>query len=433
MLFIFGNGTLQPVLVAALQLAMDEANETIKAIRTGQVEAMVVNGENGHELYTLKTTDQIYRVFIEKMTEGAVTLNSDGIILYNNTHFADMVNLPLSQVIGMPIEQFIQEKGKEQFYQLLERGWKNDCRGEVEIVSEQYPCVQLSLATLNLDQGFSLSIILTDRTEQKDNQQQLRLKNEELEKMNYALDLSNNDLQQFASVASHEPQEPLRKVQIFATMLQEEEEINFSAHAKEYLNKIIGSSKRMKQLITDILNYSRLSAGENVFERTNLNELLKELLTDYEILIKDKNANIYISRLPEIEVNKGQIRQVFQNIISNALKFSRADEAPAVLITARKLELKEIDSPQGDNFCLISIKDNGIGFDKKYANNIFSLFEKLNAKDKYEGTGIGLAIAKKIVEKHHGIISAKSEEGVGSEFVFIVPISQKRIDDYRLW
>src|SRR5215203_501584 len=158
-----------------LRYQLEEANETIEAIRTGQIDALVVQGDNGHELYTLKSADHTYRVFIEKMTEGAVTLNSSGVILYSNSQFATMVNLPLSNVIGMPFEKFIVPEYNEQYKELFQRCWMIDCKEEVMLLSGQTKTpVQLSLTTLELDEGMALSIILTDLSPQKAAQQQLK-------------------------------------------------------------------------------------------------------------------------------------------------------------------------------------------------------------------------------------------------------------------
>lgn len=415
--------------VEELRSQLDEANETIEAIRTGQIDALVVQGADGHQLFTLKTADQTYRVFIEKMTEGAVTLNDKGLILYSNSQFARMVNLPLSKVIGLPFHEFISEENKPDYEKLFIQCWKGDCKGEVQLISsEKLLPVQLSLTTLELEGGVSLSIILTDLTIQKNAQLQLEEKNIQLEEMNQALEISNHDLQQFASIASHDLQEPLRKVQIFSNMLKEKMEI-LPDSSKKHLQKIIDSSARMKTLILDILNYSKLSATDHLQECIDLNEILKELVEDFELVIEEKQARINSKLLPTIDGNKGQIRQVFQNIISNALKFSKAN--PVIEIDSKRIAEKSFQSKQTNdgNYCLLSIRDNGIGFDQNYVHNIFSLFERLNTKDKYEGTGIGLAIAKKIVEKHKGLITAVSEEGKGAEFQIILPIAQSLVSN----
>jgi two-component system CheB/CheR fusion protein len=266
--------------VEQLRHQLDEANETIEAIRTGQVDALVVQSDNGHQLYTLKTADLTYRVFIEKMTEGAVTLNSQGIILYSNSQFARMVNMPLSNLIGVQFDEYIASENKSEYASLFEKCWQVDGKGEVLLLSgEKKIPVQLSLTSLELDEGVSLSIILTDLTSQKAAQQQLSTNNKQLEEINQALEASNHDLQQFASVASHDLQEPVRKIQIYSNLMKEKQS-ELTPELKSYLEKIIYSSGRMKRLIIDILNYSKLSAKSTEATYVDLNELLKELKDD---------------------------------------------------------------------------------------------------------------------------------------------------------
>lgn len=410
-----------------LKHQLDEANETIEAIRTGQIDAIVVQGSDGHQLYTLKSADQTYRVFIEKMTEGAVTLNRKGLILYCNSQFATMVQLPLSKVIGVSFEEFIARNDRKQYAELFQKSWDADFKGEVNVVSgHQETPVQLSLTSIELEEGISLSIIITDLTAQKATQLQLKKNNDQLEEINHALEASNHDLQQFASVASHDLQEPLRKIMIFSNLLQEKQK-DLSPESQKYLHKIIDSSARMKTLIIDILNYSRLSANDAPMQCIDLGDLIRELKEDFELIIQEKNAQVIVDELPCIDVNRGQMRQVFQNIISNALKFSKRGEAPVIHITGKYLKDKFFDSEEQKDgpFCMLCIRDNGIGFDEKYVNNIFALFERLNSKDRYEGTGIGLAIAKKVIDKHNGLITATSKEGSGSEFKIILPVKQQ--------
>lgn len=410
-----------------LRLQLEEANDTIDAIRTGQVDALVVHGKKGHQLYTLKTADQTYRLFIEKMIEGAVTLDEHGIILYSNSRFASMVKMPLCKVIGLSFQQFIAPASKQQFSALFERAWKEDCKGEIGLVSEDKSSdFQLSFTSLELDEGVSLSIILTDLTAQKETQKQLKLNNKQLEEINYALEVSNHDLQQFASVASHDLQEPLRKIQIYSNLLKDKHNAELPNSALTYVQKIIASSERMRVLIQDILSFSRLSQKENKYELTDLKMLLQELLKDFELLIEEKKALITIEDLPAIEVNPGQIRQVFQNIISNALKFSKEDVRPEILISGKRICENVFDGTPdiAGSYACIHVKDNGIGFDEKYMANVFTLFKRLHTKDKYEGTGIGLAITKRIIEKHNGQIIAQSSEGEGSDFIIVLPVQQ---------
>jgi signal transduction histidine kinase len=181
----------------------------------------------------------------------------------------------------------------------------------------------------------------------------------------------------------------------------------------------------MNVLLFDILNYSKLSATGNKFESTDLNKLLAELLEDMELTISESHARIVVDHLPRLEINPGQMRQCFQNLLSNAIKFAKKGEPPMINIsTVHGVDKLAQREDYFGKFCHIRVRDNGIGFEEKYAKSIFNLFEKLHPKDQYEGTGIGLAIAKKIVEKHNGHITVKSKPGVGSEFIVSLPVYQ---------
>ncbi|WP_421826225.1 sensor histidine kinase [Larkinella sp.] len=409
----------------ALQIQLEEATETIHAIRTGQVDALVVQGKDGHELYSLKTADQTYRVFIETMNEGAVTLNEEGLILYCNSKFASMVGMPLSKVIALSFDTFIPAEYKDRYKSLFNDGWTEDRKVEICILStdREVPC-QLSVTTLELDGGISMSVIVTDLTVQKATQRLLKSNNERLEEMNTALEVSNHDLQQFASVASHDLQEPLRKIQMFSELLKDKHIDELPVDSVRYLEKIIDSSNRMRTMIIDILSYSRLSTHSDTYVLTDLNKLLNEVLKDFELRIQEKKARVQIDPLPEVEVNQGQIRQVFQNLISNALKFSKAGQPPVIEIKATRPA--ESEAKDEEPMCSILITDNGIGFDEQYVDKIFSLFQRLNTKDIYEGSGIGLAVTKRIIDKHNGRIKAQSKEGMGSTFIISLPLRQHK-------
>ena len=407
-----------------LRQQLAEANETIEAIRTGQIDALVVQNDSGRQLYTLKSADHTYRVFIEKMNEGAVTLNREGIVIYGNSQFAKLVDIPLSSAIGAPLADFIAEESQIVYSCCFDQSWIGDCKAEVLLLSgRELKPVQLSFNLLHLDGGASVSVILTDLTTQKNTQRELEQYNAKLQNANDALELSNHDLQQFASVASHDLQEPLRKIQIYSNLLRDKGAVP-SAEDNQYLGKIIDSASRMRKLIIAILDYSKLSADTMDWEYTDLAVLFMELLEDFELVIKEKKAEVKVGAMPFMAVNRGQIRQVFQNILGNALKFSREDIPPRINIYSRRMATRSFNGAEQENgpFCLIGISDNGIGFDNKYLTSVFSLFERLHSKDRFEGTGIGLAIAKKIVEKHNGLISAVSTEGSGSEFRIILPM-----------
>ena len=402
-----------------LRYLLSEASDTIEAIRTGQVDALVLQKDDAHELYTLQSADQAYRIFIEKMTEGAVTLSREGFILYCNSSFADMIGRALSEVIGIYFRDCVTPAEEKHYDALFIKCAVQDCKGEVILNGKKKEIpVQLSFAAIKRDGDHVYSLIVTDLSTQKNAQSQL-------EKNNAALATSNRDLQRFASVASHDLQEPVRKIQVFSGLLKKTGD-TLSDENKKYLEKIISSAERMKALIVDMLDYARLSSDEGNFLLTDLNEVLKEVAEDLELSISDTGAVITSEKLPVLFANRSQMRQVFQNIISNAIKFSGKQNHPEILITAKRIKEKKFGSAEkvkGDYF-LISFKDKGIGFDEQYAGNIFELFERLNTKDAYEGTGIGLAIAKKIIEKHKGMIAAKSKENEGADFLIILPATE---------
>jgi len=180
-----------------LRYKLEEANDTIEAIRTGQVDALIVQGDEGHQLYTLKTADQTYRMFIEKMNEGAVTIDRSGLILYSNSRFAEMVNIPLEKVIGLTFNSFISEESRQKFDVVIESAWENECKAEIELLSkdrEPVSCL-LSCNTLELDEGLALSLILTDLTLQKDAERQLKIRNDQLAEAQSASEKLNDELE----------------------------------------------------------------------------------------------------------------------------------------------------------------------------------------------------------------------------------------------
>ncbi|SHG27865.1 PAS domain-containing protein [Flavobacterium defluvii] len=255
-------------------------------------------------------------------------------------------------------------------------------------------------------------------------EKQVHDRTEELEIKNRDLINMNIELQSFAYISSHDLQEPLRKIQTFASRLAELDDQNISTKAKSYLERIEFSAKRMQTLIQDLLTYSRTNSAERVFVKTNLDEIVEEVIMDFSERIEEKNAVIDLHPLGEGTVMLFQFRQLLHNLIGNALKFSRKDIPPHIQVKARrvigrKLNFK-VDYPDKIYFCL-RISDNGIGFDENYKERIFEVFQRLNTESEYSGTGIGLAIVKKIVENHKGIIKARSEKGQGATFKIFLP------------
>jgi two-component system CheB/CheR fusion protein len=247
---------------------------------------------------------------------------------------------------------------------------------------------------------------------------------------NFQLEQSNFDLMQFASVASHDLKEPLRKIQVFGDMLHKKLSGNVGETEKEYLERIIHAANRMQKLIEDILMLSKLSNTDTPYVRTNLNTILAQLMDDIEIMVKEKNATIKIDKLPEIDALSGQMHQLFQNLVMNGLKFNTSAQ-PVINITTvpvSKQELKELNLDTTESYVRIIVEDNGIGFDEKYKDKIFGIFQRLNS-NQFPGTGIGLAIAKKIVDNHGGVISVESTVNHGSRFIITLPVNNVRQEE----
>ena len=229
------------------------------------------------------------------------------------------------------------------------------------------------------------------------------------------LEISNQELQDFASVAAHDLQEPLRKIQSFADRVKLKSKDSLPAEAFDYLERMQSSAKRMQVLINDLLTYSRVTTKAKPFNAISLNDILKQVCSDLEFRIEQSQGHVNYSNLPEIQADHTQMHQLFLNLVGNGLKFHRPNQAPIVDISSR------IEG----NFCLISVQDNGIGFDEKYLDRIFTIFQRLHGRHEYEGTGIGLAVCRKIVDRHGGSITAKSQLGSGATFIVSLPVKNE--------
>lgn len=272
---------------------------------------------------------------------------------------------------------------------------------------------------------FSLALILISYSALV---QELKKKNEakkELEIKVNELHRSNNELEQFAYVASHDLQEPLRKIRSFGDRLMIKQSEKLDEDGKMNIVKMQDAAQRMQILIDDLLNFSKLVQSENPFELIDLNEIVRLVLNDLDEILQNKKAKVVLSALPVINAVPSQMYQLFQNLLSNALKFSRKDVPVHIEIISGYAEEEEIKKIKflvpGKNFYKIEIRDNGVGFEEKYLDRIFTIFQRLHGKLEFGGTGIGLAVSKKIVLNHQGYITATSEPGSGSTFIVYLP------------
>jgi len=250
--------------------------------------------------------------------------------------------------------------------------------------------------------------------ERKMSEEKIKLLNKQLIANNAHLLAINEELDRFAYVASHDLQEPLRKIMVFSDKILSKQDNQ--AEVEKYLKKIVGSSQRMQSLINDLLQFSRQTVHSDDFVDTDLNKLVKEAILELEIEIEKTNALINIDDLPVICAIPALMRQLFYNLINNAIKFKKKDATPVINISAEKIK-----NLYNSNHYRISVSDNGIGFDPAFADDIFVIFKRLHSYHEYEGSGVGLSICKKIVDKHNGIIRAIGKPGGGATFIIELP------------
>ena len=261
----------------------------------------------------------------------------------------------------------------------------------------------------------NLEALVEERTEEI-NTQKIQLKTYATE-----LESANDDLRDFIHMASHDLQEPMRKIMIYGDLLESESQ-NFKEKEKTYLKKMENASSRMHQLMNDLQHYSKVTSQiENSFETVNLEEILKQVLSDLEILIKESGGKVEVGNFPTIQANCFLMGILFQNLIANSLKYCKKNVSPLIKVGVPPV------SPQ-DGKLEIRVEDNGIGFDGKFRDRIFKPFERLHGKNEYAGTGIGLAICKRIVERHKGTITASSKNLEGAVFIIKLPLGHPEIE-----
>jgi PAS domain S-box-containing protein len=255
---------------------------------------------------------------------------------------------------------------------------------------------------------------------------QRKLTEDQLRSSALLLGQSNRELEEFATVASHDLQEPLRKIRSFVSCLRDEQADTLNSEGRDYLDRIQSAATRMTTLVSDLLEFSRVSSKGKPFVPVDLNEVIAGVVSDLEARFVQTAGRAEILRLPTVASDPVQMRQLLQNLIGNALKFHKRHETPVVRVSAEIThDVDTNGSEQAGGTCRISVTDNGIGFDEKYLDRVFTIFQRLHGRGDYEGTGIGLAICRKIAERHGGSITARSAPGEGATFIVTLPLLQK--------
>lgn len=414
------KGTIFPFFLSIAEVKLQD-----KIIFTGIV----------HDITDLKKTEEALREseskinsIIQAAVDGIITIDTRGVIEMVNPSAARLFEYEEHELIGQKINVLMPEPDQSAHDRYMQHYHST---GEKRIIGigrevsgltksgKVFP-LYLSISEVQLTDRKVYTGFIHDITKQKLSEERLRRYASELER-------SNRELQDFAYVSSHDLQEPLRKIQAFGDRLKTKEYEKLSDQGKDYVDRMLNAAFRMQNLINDLLDFSRVTTKSKPFVEVNLDKILLEVLSDLEIVIEKTGAVITHTPLPTIEADPTQMRQLFQNLISNAIKFGKENEKPVINIFAKTLQVKaHMTATPGDQLVEIHVEDNGIGFDEKYLYRIFNIFQRLEGQ-KYEGSGIGLAICRKIAVRHGGDITARSKVGEGT--TFIVTLAKNHLQD----
>jgi len=415
--------------IEELEARLVESDQLIEAIKAGEVDAFTVSIDGKPEVYTLQSGDYAYRLLIEEFGEGAVNITEDGLIVYTNLYFTELLGLPYEDIAGSLFTDYIYPGHLGLFYELFARAKKDRSKGEISLlVKDRVIPVYISLTSLRPSLN-TVGIIISDLTHRKKQDEVISSYQKNLETKNLELTQSNSELASFTYIASHDLQEPLRKIQTFSNLIMSKDQDKLSAETRDYFDRISSAATRMQNLLMALLNYSRTNNSDSLFVATDLSQLVEEAKDDLAEMLDERHATIHVSPLPTLKVIPNQFVQFFTNIISNAIKYSRDGVNPVITISADMVTFAEmgiIAAEHSDHYWLIRIADNGIGFEQQYSEKIFELFQRLYTREKYEGTGVGLAICKKIIQNHNGFITASGRPGIGSVFSIYLPINKEK-------
>jgi two-component system, chemotaxis family, CheB/CheR fusion protein len=412
------------LILSAQQIKNDSSKEDLILLAIEDVTHSIINKR-------LQQSESRFRQLSDQIPHLVFTTTKDGKVNYANKGLMEYSGRKLDELDGDGWLELIFPRDRDLFM----GRWKDIASEEVEVITElrilgrngSFLWHLLRVIPQKDEEGKILLWIgtFTNIQEQKDFSDRLT---EEVEKRTKELVKTNDQLSQFAYTASHDLQEPLRKIMTFSNQIKQANYNQLHKETKTYLDKIENASARMSTLIHDLLNFSRIADSRELFQETDLNDLLKNVIDDFELLIEEKNAEINYDVLPKVMAIPLQMNQLFYNLVGNALKFSRSEVAPRLVVSSQKISAKENTSfktlDPSLNYFEITFKDNGIGFDQKYADQIFQMFQRLNQPSQYAGTGIGLALSKKIVEIHNGEIFAASVKNEGTEIHVILPENQ---------
>jgi PAS domain S-box-containing protein len=387
----------------------------MKAIRSGDVDAIVVEGPKGSRIFTLQSPEEPYRILAERMNEGAATLTSEGTILFCNQRLADMVGAPSERLLGSAVHAILHADERAGLAELLLSALNQDVRVERRLWRSDGTIlpVQLSLSRIPIEEsGHGICMVATDLREQKRAHDEVRRINAGLEQQvarrTAELEAANRDLEAFTHSVAHDLRAPLRHIHGFSDLLHRDSQSALSADGRHSLDCIQTATLRMEKLLEALLNLSRFGRQSLQRREVDLTKLVREVIDDLAPDVEGRKIDWKVNQLPEVNCDPALMKIVLANLLSNAVKFTRHREAATI----------EVGQMMADDARVLFVRDNGAGFDMRYAGKLFGVFERLHRAQDFEGTGVGLATVQRILQKHGGRIWAEAEPDKGATFYF---------------
>jgi len=385
----------------------------IHELEVRQIELQIQNEELRQARRDTSAAWKAYSDLFEFAPVGYITIGRTGLISRVNRTASDILDTPKDSLKGRAFSGFVHPLDHESYYVLTQEGKEGEKSCEIRLLRAKIVPFYAQVDVLPIRDAGGRSngwrITFMDISVRREAEEEQKKYAEKLER-------SNRELQEFAFIASHDLQEPLRKIQSFSNMVVQQASHLLDETSSDYLMRIQGAAARMQELLRALLKYSRVATETKPFSECNLTEAVQDVISDLDLLIHRTRGKVEVSDLPVIQADTTQIRQLFQNVIGNGLKFHRDGASPIVKIYV---------VPGDSHTCSIAVEDNGIGFEEEFAMKIFEPFQRLHGRSsKYEGTGMGLAICRKIIRRHGGDIKAKSSPGKGSVFIINLPYRQ---------
>lgn len=399
----------------ALRAELADLREALDTIGQGGVDAVIMGEPGSEQVYTLASADRPYRLIIEEMDEGAVTVSEAGVVLYLNPCLTRLLGREHGELVGASCDELVVEGDHALLERLLATPPGHHVRGEVHLAATTGPVpATVAVSCLDLDGVHVRCLIITDLTPQKEVEQTLearvRDRTVELERANARLTDANAELEEFASSVSHDLRAPLRAIHGFAQILVGEHAGELSEEGLRLLGVVTANTERMRHLIDDILDLSRVGRTELRADYIDMDGLVRSVAAELRAQVLDREVTIDVAPLPPAHGDLGLLRQVWVNLLGNAVKFTEQVPVARIQVAAEERAAETV----------YRVSDNGAGFDQGYAHKVFGAFERLHGVE-FGGTGIGLAIVKRIVTRHGGWVTAEGAVGEGATFSFALP------------